>query len=86
MYELEPDDWTLIASGETDDDIEIRALAGSFLVSLNQPDEKGAALLMVPPVSVSSQAWASREVVAGIRVYAKATEGPATASVRPLAK
>lgn len=80
-HELTPHSWTLIASHENPDDIDIRPVEGRFYVSLMHPSEKGAAIVATPPVAMSSGMWSRRQVSEGVAVYAKAIGGPATANV-----
>lgn len=84
-FSLSATSWTEIVTPGGADDMEIRPKAGSLMVSLNIPAEKGAATLTVPPVRIQGGAWARREVMAGIAVYAKAIDGSAIVSVAPAA-
>lgn len=80
-FTLSTAEWTLIVPPNGAQDADIRPLAGSFITSLNIPCEKGAATLSMAPVSMQEWAWANREVMAGIPVYARAIDGPAAVIV-----
>lgn len=85
-FRLSPKEWTQIIAPDGVEDLEIRSVAGQFLTSLNAPHERGAQIIAVPPVVLSSESWTARQVMAGMAVFAKAIEVPAVASVMPIAR
>lgn len=80
-FTLSAAQWTLIVPPDGPDDADIRPLQGAFLTSLNVPSPIGATTLSISPVSAQEWAWARREVMAGVPVYARAIGGPAAVLV-----
>ncbi len=85
---LNQHEWTQIASGTGNDDVEVRAQSGQFHASIGCPSEASATsrVIAATPIPFASNMWARSQVAAGVAVYAKAVGGPAVATVTAIVR